>query len=128
MPSAISTSPVRRWSSADGLVKAAAAIQEATGSIDEATYTSTRLIRSAVEREFTIIGEALRVIAKWDDVFAEAASRGVAIEIDGDCQSAACVRRIIAQCHHGGEVTTRRHSERSDTLRVDPEYTHLHTS
>ena len=38
------------------ILEAAAAIQEATGSIGEATYTSTRLIRSAVEREFTIIG------------------------------------------------------------------------
>lgn len=48
------------------ILEAAAPIQEATGSIDEATYTSTRLIRSAVEREFTIIGEALRVIAQRD--------------------------------------------------------------
>jgi uncharacterized protein with HEPN domain len=32
------------------ILEAAAAIQEATGSIDEATYTCTRLIRSAVER------------------------------------------------------------------------------
>jgi len=32
------------------ILEAAAAIQEATGSIDEATYASTRLIRSAVER------------------------------------------------------------------------------
>lgn len=48
------------------ILEAAAAIQEATGSIDEATYSSTRLIRSAVEREFTIIGEALRVIAQRD--------------------------------------------------------------
>jgi uncharacterized protein with HEPN domain len=48
------------------ILEAAAAIQEATGAIDEPTYTSTRLIRSAVEREFTIIGEALRVIAQRD--------------------------------------------------------------
>jgi len=48
------------------ILEAAAAIQEATGSIDEATYASTRLVRSAVEREFTIIGEALRVIAQRD--------------------------------------------------------------
>ena len=48
------------------ILEAAAAIQEATGSIDEATYSSTRLIRSAVEREFTIIGQALRVIAQRD--------------------------------------------------------------
>lgn len=46
------------------ILEAAAAIQEATGSIDEATYTATRLIRSAVEREFTVIGEALKVIAQ----------------------------------------------------------------
>ena len=46
------------------ILEAAAAIQEATGAIDEATYTATRLIRSAVEQEFTIIGEALKVIAQ----------------------------------------------------------------
>lgn len=58
------------------ILEAAAAIQEATGSIDEATYTSTRLIRSAVEREFTIIGEALRVIAQRDPAIFAAIPEG----------------------------------------------------
>ena len=48
------------------ILDAAAAIQDVAASIDEAGYTATRLIRSAVEREFTIIGEALRVIAQRD--------------------------------------------------------------
>lgn len=48
------------------ILEAAAAIDEATGAIDEATYTCTRLIRSSVEREFIIIGEALKVIAQRD--------------------------------------------------------------
>ena len=46
------------------ILEAAAAIRDATAVIDEATYTATRLIRSAVEREFIIIGEALKVIAQ----------------------------------------------------------------
>ena len=44
--------------------EAAAAIQEATANINVETYSSNRLIRSAVEREFIIIGEALRVIGQ----------------------------------------------------------------
>ena len=50
------------------ILEAAAAIQDATAAIDEDTYTATRLIRSAVEREFIIIiiGEALKVISqRW---------------------------------------------------------------
>jgi uncharacterized protein with HEPN domain len=46
------------------ILEAAAAIQDATAAIDEDTYTATRLIRSAVEREFIIIGEALKVISQ----------------------------------------------------------------
>ena len=38
------------------ILEAAAAIQEATSTIDEAGYGKSRLIRSAVEREFIIIG------------------------------------------------------------------------
>ncbi|QNI79059.1 hypothetical protein SynRS9909_01068 [Synechococcus sp. RS9909] len=34
--------------------------------IGEADYSQSRLIRSAVEREFIIIGEALKVIAQRD--------------------------------------------------------------
>ena len=49
------------------ILEAAAAIQDATAAINEDTYTATRLIRSAVEREFIIIiGEALKVISqRW---------------------------------------------------------------
>jgi uncharacterized protein with HEPN domain len=46
------------------ILEAAAAIREATETIDETQYTSTRLIRSSVEREFITIGEALKVIAQ----------------------------------------------------------------
>ena len=46
------------------ILEAAASIQEATAAIDEIGYRKTRLIRSAVEREFIIIGEALKVIAQ----------------------------------------------------------------
>jgi uncharacterized protein with HEPN domain len=48
------------------ILEAAAAIQDATSTIDEAGYSQSRLIRSAVEREFIIIGEALKVIAQRD--------------------------------------------------------------
>lgn len=48
------------------ILEAAAAINEAAGAIDEAAYTATRLIRSSVEREFIIIGEALKVISRRD--------------------------------------------------------------
>ena len=48
------------------ILEAASAIQDATAGIDESTYSATRLIRSAVEREFIIIGEALKVIAQRD--------------------------------------------------------------
>ena len=46
------------------IVEAAAAISDATSSIDEAGYQASRLIRSSVEREFIIIGEALKVISQ----------------------------------------------------------------
>jgi len=48
------------------ILEAAAAIQEATSTIDEAGYGKSRLIRSAVEREFIIIGEALKLISQRD--------------------------------------------------------------
>ena len=48
------------------ILEAAAAIQDATSTIDEAGYSQSRLIRSAVEREFIIIGEALKLIAQRD--------------------------------------------------------------
>jgi len=46
------------------ILEAGVAIREAVSRQDESTYGTNRLIRSAVEREFTIIGEALNVIAK----------------------------------------------------------------
>ena len=46
------------------ILEAGMAIREAVSGQDESTYGANRLIRSAVEREFTIIGEALNVIAK----------------------------------------------------------------
>jgi uncharacterized protein with HEPN domain len=46
------------------VLEAAAAIKAAVESIDEDGYGSNRLIRSAVEREFIIIGEALKVMAQ----------------------------------------------------------------
>jgi uncharacterized protein with HEPN domain len=45
------------------ILEAAAAIKEATDAIDESRYIASRLIRSAVEREFITIGEALKVLA-----------------------------------------------------------------
>ena len=48
------------------ILEAAAAIQEATVAIDEVGYSQSRLIRSAVEREFIIIGEALRLFSQRD--------------------------------------------------------------
>ena len=46
------------------ILEAAIAIQEATATEDETTYGTIRLVRSSVEREFIIIGEALKVIAR----------------------------------------------------------------
>ena len=48
------------------ILEAAAAIQEAASTIDETGYVKSRLIRSAVEREFIIIGEALKLISQRD--------------------------------------------------------------
>ncbi|MBM5806524.1 MAG: DUF86 domain-containing protein [Cyanobacteria bacterium M_surface_10_m2_179] len=53
------------------ILEAAAAIKAATATLSESDYCASRLIRSAVEREFIIIGEALRVISQRDpDLFA----------------------------------------------------------
>jgi uncharacterized protein with HEPN domain len=53
------------------IIEAAAAIGDATDGLTVETYTQSRLIRSAVEREFIIIGEALRVISRrWPALFA----------------------------------------------------------
>ena len=53
------------------IIEAADAIEVATDGLNEETYGQSRLIRSAVEREFIIIGEALKVISRrWPDLFA----------------------------------------------------------
>ena len=53
------------------IIEAAAAIEEATDRLNVETYGQSRLIRSAVEREFIIIGEALKVISRrWPALFA----------------------------------------------------------
>jgi uncharacterized protein with HEPN domain len=46
------------------ILEAGVAIQEAVSEQVEDTYGTNRMIRSTVEREFTLIGEALNVIAK----------------------------------------------------------------
>ena len=46
------------------LLDAAAAIQAVTTAVTVETYGSNRLIRSSVEREFFIIGEALKAISQ----------------------------------------------------------------
>jgi len=46
------------------ILEAATAIQAAIAEVTAETYGSNRLIRSAVEREFIIIGEALRMISQ----------------------------------------------------------------
>ena len=53
------------------IIEAAAAIAHATDGLNGETYGQSRLIRSAVEREFIIIGEALKVISRrWPALFA----------------------------------------------------------
>jgi uncharacterized protein with HEPN domain len=53
------------------IIKAAAAIKVAIDGLNGETYGQSRLIRSAVEREFIIIGEALKVISRrWPALFA----------------------------------------------------------
>lgn len=52
------------------IVDACDAIVAALDKIDLDAYRSSRLIRSAVEREFTIIGEAISVLSRMEtDVF-----------------------------------------------------------
>jgi len=58
------------------ILEAAAAINEATAAIDESSYIGSRLIRSAVEREFITIGEALKVIAVRNPHLFEAIPEG----------------------------------------------------
>lgn len=46
------------------ILEAAAVIQDATSEMDVADHIPSRLFRSAVEREFIIIGEALKLLAQ----------------------------------------------------------------
>jgi uncharacterized protein with HEPN domain len=46
------------------ILEAPSAIEAATAGVNGESYGSNRLIRSAVEREFIIIGEALKVISQ----------------------------------------------------------------
>jgi uncharacterized protein with HEPN domain len=48
------------------IVDAADAIYKATGAIELDDYRENRMIRSSVEREFTIIGEALTYLSRLD--------------------------------------------------------------
>jgi uncharacterized protein with HEPN domain len=46
------------------IIEACEAVEQALTSIDLAAYRGTRLIRSAVEREFIIIGEAIGALSR----------------------------------------------------------------
>jgi uncharacterized protein with HEPN domain len=46
------------------ILEACEAISAAVQGMDLATYQSTRLVRSAVEREFIIVGEAVAALAR----------------------------------------------------------------
>lgn len=52
------------------IVAACDAVAEALAGVDLEAYCSRRLIRSAVEREFTIIGEAIGVLSRRDPALA----------------------------------------------------------
>jgi uncharacterized protein with HEPN domain len=54
------------------VIEAGHAIQQAVDDINLDDYCNSRLIRSSVEREFTIIGEALSQLSRRDgDLFAQ---------------------------------------------------------
>jgi uncharacterized protein with HEPN domain len=48
-------------------IEAGHAIQQAVAGINRDDYCNSRLIRSSVEREFTIIGEALNQLSQRDE-------------------------------------------------------------
>jgi uncharacterized protein with HEPN domain len=53
------------------IVEACDAIAAALDEVDLEAYCSNRLVRSSVEREFIIIGEAMAVLSRWvPNVFA----------------------------------------------------------
>ena len=54
------------------VIEAGHAIQQAVDGMNLGDYSDSRLIRSSVEREFTIIGEALSQLSRQDgDLFAQ---------------------------------------------------------
>jgi uncharacterized protein with HEPN domain len=53
------------------IIAACDAIAEVLDGVDLSTYSDKRPIRSAVEREFTIIGEAIAVLSRRDPALAE---------------------------------------------------------
>jgi uncharacterized protein with HEPN domain len=53
------------------ILDACDAIAEALDGVDLGMYSSKRPIRSAVEREFTIIGEAIAVLSRRDPALAK---------------------------------------------------------
>lgn len=46
------------------IIEACAAIENAAADLDLATYRASRLVRSAVEREFIIVGQAVSALSK----------------------------------------------------------------
>jgi uncharacterized protein with HEPN domain len=52
------------------IVDACDAVAEALAGVDLEAYCARRLIRSAVEREFTVIGEAIGVLGRRDPALA----------------------------------------------------------
>jgi len=52
------------------LADACDAVADVLAGVDLDTYCARRSIRSSVEREFTIIGEAIGVLARWDPALA----------------------------------------------------------
>jgi uncharacterized protein with HEPN domain len=57
------------------IVEACDAIETALRGVDLAKYQSARLIRSAVEREFIIIGEAVSALARIEPVLSAGISQ-----------------------------------------------------
>jgi uncharacterized protein with HEPN domain len=58
------------------VVDACDAISEVLAGVDLATYRERRPVRSAVEREFTVIGEAIAALGRRDSGLASRISHG----------------------------------------------------